>query len=250
MSFTQQLLPELQSLVFSFLVPQHLLSTCSHISRAVARAALTPSSFRTRLLLDDNAIDALPTVCRANFSLLTRATALVIEYSQKSTVEISCHSLFSAVSSRSLLYFTHIRSLDIRLVAPGGAFSVYRCDPPLDMLTRSLAKLSARFDAGAGGGRGSDDAGGGQLLPCLTHLTIRGTLRYCLVSLTPLSALRSLTHLDLQAVCLQPSHFRQLLQLDSLQALTYWEHPSDVSGDDVAAREALRARGVQIRVVK
>ena len=216
MSFTHQLLPELPSLVFSFLTPQHLLSTCSHVSHAVTRTALTPPCFRTRLLLHDRAINALPTVSLAAFILLTQATALDVKYGKGAAV-MNCRALFSPDSRRSLLHFTHIRSLKIRMVAP------------LDCLTLShrppLALLSDLILNSAGREGGGGDAGG--QLPHLTRLTI-GCVCYAVhspalatISLAPLSTLPSLTHLRLLDNGLTTSQLQQLLALHGLQVLTH-----------------------------
>ena len=101
---------ELHSLMLSFLTPQELLATCSHLSRHIAHEALIGLCFRTHLTLDDRAINALPTMSNHCFGLLCHASALTIAYGDAAD-EWGRHCLFWPMQRRSLLRFVHIHSL-------------------------------------------------------------------------------------------------------------------------------------------
>ena len=223
MSFDHSLSPELQSAVFSFLGPCHTLSTCSHISRAVARAALSPACFRTRLFLEDHQLKALPTLSPAVYGLLTQATALDIQYRPRATKPTS-RSVSSAASPRSLPDFSHLRSLRLR-VRP---LASVRAPPELP-----LATFNALFQCVLGTGTGGRE----RLLPELSRMDIGGLVVASSTSPTPPPGGRSGS--TLSALRCRPEQVRELLQLDSLRALACW-----ATKNAPQVRESAVTRGV------
>ena len=261
MSFS--LLPtELQSLVLACLTPQHLLDACTHLCHSIALTALTPACFRAHLLLDNRAINALPSLSPSAFSLLTQATSLDVRYNTGAH-EVSCLSFFSATSTRSLLHFTSIRSLLLADTDSASDF-VNHVTPFSDVtgLLRQCTPVSSSSTSDGGGtGSGSDSSSAVSLqpLPHLTSLTLRGFFYFD--ALDPLVILQSLTHLTLSFAWLHPPppSLRPLLALPALRSVSYKFRPLRKAAEGVstdaecvappdaeAVQEAFRARGVTL----
>lgn len=242
MSFTHLLLPELQSLVLSYLTPQHLLSTCAHFCQQITRSALTPSCFRTHLLLDNRTINALPTMTPPAFTLLTQATSLNVKYGDAAD-ERKCRSLFTSTSSRSLLHFTHVSWLSIGYT---DTWDFLNDATPFALFSALLSHCNGRIDLSQ------------HILPALTELILYSVPHYdadrlAALDLTPLTAIPSLTRITLCFDLLRPAQFLSLLQLPNLQAVAWSNRPpysrrqdSTLSAADMAAYEAFKARGVQL----
>ena len=220
MSFIRLLLPELQSLVLSFLTPPHLLSTCTHICKHVTHSALTPSCFRTRLFLDERTIKALPSTTPAAFHLLTHATAVVVEYGDAVDEGASC-AFFSPKSSRSLLHFTHASMLSIRYT---DEWDFLNQATPFALLRQLLDHCPAGHTA----------------LPQLTALVVHSVPEYDdYHSFQPLVALQSLARVELHFTFQSIARLRPLLQLPELQSVVWWTTRQQCAADDTGDDKAL-----------
>ena len=238
---SHELPPDLQSLILSYLTPQQLLSTCSHLSHSITHSALTLACFRTHLLLDSRAINALPTLTSAAFHCLSQAASLTVEYGD-SADESCCRDLFSFASPHSLLHFTHLHSLSLRYT---DTWDFLNSATPYEQLVHLLSD-----------GRHCRAGSRSQPLPHLTHLTVHGIPHYDDSEnpyrpdmLRPLVALQSLTHLQLHFPSLISLQLRPLLQLPHLQAVVFygdWErHAREQHPAEATVLDELQTKGVQ-----
>ena len=225
--------PELQSLVLDYLTPQHLLSTATRLCHSIARYVLTPSCFRTHLIVNDRTINALPTLSHSAFSRLTQATSVDVRYGDRAE-ERCCLTLFSANSDRSLLHFTHTRTLSVEYT---DTWEFLNHATPLTLLQQLLNTRQSTLPAQ-------------QPLPLLTSLTLHGVPDYdnddCLRSLL---GLRLLRHLHVFLTWQNCAQLTVLLQLPELRELVCgnYQHWLSVAESDIAAvHGAFDARGVKL----
>ena len=224
---------DLQTSIFAFLTPQHLLAAYTHLAHSITHTALTPACFRTHLLLDTRTINPLPTLSPAAFSLLTRAPSLTIRYSPDMD-KWACSSFFSTASARSLLNFTCVRSVVV---------GCEDCWIPVADRNMPVTPLQDFLGQPAGTTNSSSNAGdvdnsgcsvvSSQPLPHLTSLTFSDKF-YCgsgTGRLDTLVVLLSLRHLELKFLCgWGRPRLTPLLALPALQSVTCTEWTYQVGG--------------------